>query len=382
MKKILVIFLVMVMFVSIGKVPVNAEDTQGGGGLGISAESAVLICADNGQVIFGKNENEKRAIASTTKIMTSLLALESCEAEDKKVTITNKMVPVEGSSMYLEVGQILTMSGLAKGMLTVSGNDAANSVAIALAGSIEKFAEMMNNKAAQIGMKNTHFVTPSGLDAEEHYSTAYDMALLGAYAMENKMFRDISSKKRVDVQFFEPDKIKTYYNENRLLKRYDGCIGIKTGFTKKAGRCLVSSAERNKTRLVVVTLNAPDDWNDHEKLFDYGFSQVETVTFDDSDDIIVPVVGANNDNTCVCVKGQTTATVPKCKKSKIKKEIDIAPFLYAPLKEGQVAGKVLYMLDGKLIASNELVVKSDVDYYEKNVGIWSKFLNFIKGIFT
>lgn len=381
MKKILVVFLIMGIFLSFGKISVADDVVPGESIPEISAESAILICADNCGVIFGKNEKQKRAIASTTKIMTSLLALESCEAEDKRVTITNKMVPVEGSSMYLEVGQVLSMSGLAKGMLTVSGNDAANSVAIAMAGSIEKFAEMMNDKAKQIGMKDTHFVTPSGLDAEEHYSTAYDMALLGAYAMENKMFRDISSKKRVDVQFWEPDKIKTYYNENRLLKRYDGCIGIKTGFTKKAGRCLVSSAERDNTRLVAVTLNAPDDWNDHEKLFNYGFSQVETVTFDDTDDIIVPVVGAQDNNTYLGVKGRTIATVPKCKKSMIKKEVDVAPFLYAPLKEGQVVGKVLYVMDGNVIASNELVAKNDVDYYKENTGIWNRFLNFVKGIF-
>ena len=185
--------------------------------------------------IFEKNAFVKRQMASTTKIMTALLTLEAASADDKDVTITDKMVPVEGSSMYLKVGNVLPLSGLAKGMLTVSGNDAANSAAIAVAGSTELFADMMNDKAAQIGMKDTHFVTPSGLDDDDHYSTAYDMALLGAYAMENESFYNIASSKKSEVFFRDTNENRCYYNENRMLKRYSGCLGIKTGFTKKSG---------------------------------------------------------------------------------------------------------------------------------------------------
>ncbi len=268
----------------------------------VSAESSVLICAENSYIVFEKNAFVKRPMASTTKIMTALLTLEAASADDKDVTITDKMVPVEGSSMYLKVGNVLPLSGLAKGMLTVSGNDAANSAAIAVAGSTELFADMMNDKATQIGMKNTHFVTPSGLDDDDHYSTAYDMALLGAYAMENESFYNIASSKKSEVFFRDTNENRCYYNENRMLKRYSGCLGIKTGFTKKSGRCLVTCAQRDKLRLIAVTLNAGDDWNDHEKLLDYGFAKMQALDLEENEDIKVPVTGGDCDSLSLTIK--------------------------------------------------------------------------------
>ena len=348
----------------------------------LSAKSAIVICADNGKVIYGKDEKEPRPMASTTKIMTALLTLEAAEKEDTNVTITDKMVPVDGSSMYLQVGQVLPLSSLAKGMLTVSGNDAANSAAVALCGSVDGFVALMNKKAKQIGMLDTIFETPSGLDKGDHHSTAYDMALLGAYALENQAFFDISSKKSVEVTFVKPDEIRTLYNENRMLKRYDGCIGIKTGFTRMAGRCLVSAAERNNTRLVAVTLGAPDDWNDHEKLLDYGFSQVETVIFDNKDYAILPLVGGDTNEISAFVKDKISISVPKGDKSKIKKIVEVPPFLYAPLKQGQVVGKVKYQVDGEVLASNDLIIEKDVDLVRPPKSIWQRISAAFMGIFN
>lgn len=348
----------------------------------LSAQSAVVICADTGKIIFGKNECEPRPMASTTKIMTALLTLEAAQNEDSNITITDKMVPVEGSSMYLKVGQVLPLSSLAKGMLTVSGNDAANSAAITLGGSVDGFVDLMNKKAKQIGMSDTYFETPSGLDKGNHHSTAYDMALLGAYALENKAFYDISSKKRVEVPFVEPNEIRTLYNENRMLKRYEGCIGVKTGFTKLAGRCLVSAAEKNNTRLVAVTLNAGDDWNDHEKLLDYGFFQVETVIFDNKDYVVLPMVGGSANEVTAFVKDKISLTLFKSDKNKVEKVVEVPAFLYAPLKQGQVIGKVKYKLNNQILAYNDLIVSKDEDFVKQNKTWWQKFCRFFVNFFN
>lgn len=375
-KKLLNLMILFCFFVSTESLVTYAE------GPSLSAQSAVVICADTGKIIFGKNEREPRPMASTTKIMTALLTLEAAQNEDAKVTITDKMVPVEGSSMYLQVGQVLPLSSLAKGMLTVSGNDAANSAAITLGGSVDGFVDLMNKKAKQIGMSDTYFETPSGLDKGNHHSTAYDMALLGAYALENKAFYDISSKKRVEVPFIEPNEIRTLYNENRMLKRYEGCIGVKTGFTKLAGRCLVSAAEKNNTRLVAVTLNAGDDWNDHEKLLDYGFSQVETVVFDNKDYVVLPMVGGSVNEVTAFVKDKVSLTLAKGDKNKVEKVVEVPTFLYAPLKQGQIIGKVKYKLGDQILAYNDLIVSKDEDFVKQNKNWWQKICGFFCGIFN
>ena len=371
-KKIFIIIISLVIGLVQSRNLCSAED------LSLSALSAVVIAADNGKVIYGKDEHHPRPMASTTKIMTSLLALEAAQSEDRPITINDKMVPVEGSSMCLKLGDILPLTSLAKGMLTVSGNDAANSVAISLGGSIEGFAELMNEKARQIGMKDTLFVTPSGLDRGDHHSTAYDMALLGAYAIDNKDFYNISSKRKVEVPFIEPDEKRTLFNENRMLKRYDGCVGIKTGFTKLAGRCLVCAAERNGTRLVSVTLNAGDDWNDHEKLLDYGFSKVETVDVSEKRQIELPLVGGNSDKVVVCSKDAVKLTVDKNEKDKLQQTIFLPRFVYAPISENQILGKIEYSLNGEVLACANLVSTTEEDCVEKNKSWFDKIKDVFK----
>ena len=275
MRKILCVLLAVV-FVW-GSLPVSAETAES---VSVSAYAAVLYEPVSGTVLFEKNSREVLPVASTTKIMTALLAFES-EHRGDPVTITPEMISVEGSSMGLRAGEVLALGDIARGMMMASGNDGANAIALYLSDSAEAFSEKMNARAAELHMMQTHFVTPSGLDAEGHGSTAYDMALLAAEAMQNEEFAAAVGQTTLSVPFISPEKTVRYENHNRLLKLYPDCTGIKTGFTKKAGRCLVSSAERDGARLICVTLNAPDDWNDHMNLYDYGFAQLAERTLKD-----------------------------------------------------------------------------------------------------
>ena len=231
----------------------------------VSATACVLMDADTGLVLYRKNEDQRMLIASVTKLMTALVVLEQGEV-DETVTVTAAHM-AEGSSMYLRVGEKLTLEELLYGLLLCSGNDAALALT-ECAGGVEPFVALMNEKAAALGMKNTHFANPNGLDDEEHYSTAYDMALLACAAANEPTLRRIASTRTAAIGG------RTLTNHNKLLSRMDGCIGLKTGYTKAAGRTLVSCAEREGHRLVAVTLRDGNDWNDHEMLYDRGFALV------------------------------------------------------------------------------------------------------------
>ncbi len=349
----------------------------------VSAPAAVLTDDDTGVVLFAQNEVDQASPASTAKIMTSLLALEQAAVSNPSITLTAEMVTVEGSSMGLRVGYRLTLRDLAVGMLTVSGNDAANSAAIAMAGSLPEFAKRMNERAAELGMTDTHFVTPSGLDNPEHYSTAYDMALLGRAALENADFLSICSQKQVSVTFESPEQTVRYSNHNRLLSRYEGCIGIKTGFTKKSGRCLVSAAERNGVRLVVVTLNAPDDWNDHERMFDYGFSLLRAYPLDDSGVMLsLPVVGGEQEAVSVAGSKGDALALTEAQAAGLRRVVELPRFAYAPVSVGQVVGAVRYELDGKTVAVLPLTAAQDVAALEPEISVWKRLLAWLAGWFS
>ncbi len=255
---------------SVKAVPYPPNDVLGEGVLD-HAQAAVVYCPDTKEVLYGHALHEERPIASITKIMTAVLGL---EAPDREVTITPAMY-AEGSSLYLKAGEVLMLSELVRGMMVVSGNDAANAVALATAGSEEAFADRMNEKASSLGMRHSHFVTPSGLDSPGHYSSAYDMALLCAYAMEQEAFAQVVSQKKMTLQYVLPEgRQQELYNHNRLLAMCSGCVGIKTGYTQKAGRTLTSCAERDGRRLIIVTLHDPQDWDDHCALYDHFFAQL------------------------------------------------------------------------------------------------------------
>ncbi|HPE16032.1 MAG TPA: D-alanyl-D-alanine carboxypeptidase family protein, partial [Oscillospiraceae bacterium] len=230
----------------------------------VSAKSAILVDAASGRVLFAQDVDTRRPVASTTKFMTCLLALEHASL-DETVTVSARAAGTEGSSMYLKAGEELTMEALLYGLMLASGNDAAEAVAEHVSGSQDAFVALMNEKAAALGMKNTHFTDPSGL-SEDAYSTASDMSLLVMAALRNKELCKIISTKTISVG------TRDLTNHNKLLWSEGGFFGGKTGYTKQAGRCLVSCAEQNGQRLVVVTLNDPNDWSDHAALQAYGFA--------------------------------------------------------------------------------------------------------------
>lgn len=358
LKRAVVIFSVFLLIFSLS---FEAFCLEGGD---LSAVSAVLYYPEYKQVLFEKNSTAQRSMASTTKIMTSLIALEEC-TPDRVVETTAEMVNVEGTSSGLRAGDKITLRDLVYCMMLESGNDAANSVAIALGGSFEGFAEMMNKRASEIGMKNTSFVTPSGLDDENHYTTAYDMALLAAEAVENKDFVSASKASNEKISFIDSDKTVSLYNHNRLLDSYEGCIGIKTGFTKKSGRCLVSAAERNGVTLIAVTLNAGDDWNDHKKMLDYGFSCIETAEVDsDVSHYSVRVVGGTETLAYIDCP-DVTVNILKNEKNNITRKIYLEKFLYAPVEKGEKIGFAEYYNGDKLIKTVSLTAQNNIAVKEK-----------------
>lgn len=241
----------------------------------VSAKAAVLLDAASGRVLYAKEPHARLPMASLTKIMTAIVALESSSDLDEVVTVSPNAEGVEGSSIYLRAGDKIPLRDLLYGLMLRSGNDAATAIAEHVGGSVEGFSFLMNEKAAWLGLSDTHFVNPHGLDAEGHYASAYDLAVLSRYAMENPTFREI-----VGTRVYRPrvtpsghgNSEAVWTNKNKLLVTYEGADGIKTAYTDRAGRGLAASAVRDGRRLIAVVLNAPDDWNDVRKLFDYGFT--------------------------------------------------------------------------------------------------------------
>ena len=325
----------------------------------VSAEAAVLLCAETGEVLFDRQAHKRLPMASTTKIMTALLTLEAATPQ-RAVTVTPEMCAVEGTSMGLLPGDTVTLYALACGMLLSSGNDAANTAAVALSGSTHAFAQRMNARAAGIGMADTHFVTPSGLHADDHYSTAYDMALLACAALQNAQFARICESEQIRLSYGNPPYPRTLTNHNRLLRLYDSCIGVKTGFTKKSGRCLVSAARRDGVTLVAVTLRDPDDWNDHIALFESGFSQVHATALDgDVSALRVPVTGGEAKSVGVQCAEPPHGVLPGSARD-VKRTVYVQPFLYAPVRAGDIVGRAVYTCGERTVCVCDLVASDTV----------------------
>lgn len=337
----------------------------------VSAASAILCHPASGSILYEKNADQKRPIASTTKIVTALTVLRLESDLDRTVSIPAGGCGVEGSSLYLKAGETLSLYDLLYGLMLASANDAAAALAILTAGSVEAFADAMNETAREAGVVDSHFVNPHGLDDPEHYSTARDLATLASAALDNDTFREIVSTKRKTVP--APDGGKRWLvNHNKLLNLLPGCIGIKTGFTKKSGRCLVSAVERDGETLVAVTLNAPNDWNDHAALYDYGFAALEKraplaegdLSFD------CPVVNGTASTVRVENRDGITLTLPEG--AEPTREIKLPRFLPAPLVRGEIIGSVEYSLNGKIVGYSPLVTVEGVGEIKYKKGLFRK----------
>lgn len=347
-------------------------------GVSTSAASAILIEAETGTVIYEKNADKQRAMASTTKIMTAILTIEAGDL-DSEFTVDSYAIRVEGTSMGLREGDRVSRRDLLYGILLPSGNDAANAAAVSVSGSIGSFVELMNRKAQELGLASTHFVTPSGLDAEGHYTTARDLASLTAYAMKNEIFRDIVCRSSAEVEFGNPPYMRTLYNSNKMLQRYEGAIGVKTGFTDNARRCLVSAAERGGVTLIAVTLNAGDDWNDHTKMLDYGFTRVYSYPLElgCSEEVFVAGTGKS---TSVYALPQEIALLPE-QRERLTRRVLLPKFVYGEVRQGDILGYIEFSLDGKPVKACPLYAKTAVGAEEGELSLWQKILSRI-GIYV
>lgn len=320
----------------------------------VSAQKAVVIDKSTSTVLYQKSSNEKCSMASTTKIMTCLIACEKLKQNDI-VSITNKMLDkTEGSLIYLKVGDKITVSDLIKGALLASGNDAANSLAVYTSGSVSEFVKLMNLYAIKFKMSNTHFETPSGLDSKNHYSTAYDMAMLTSHALDNKTFASVCKLQKADITI--NGNVQTIYNHNKLLYQTENCIGVKTGFTEKSGRCLVSAYDYKGSTIIIVTLNDYDDWNDHKKLFDYAKNQYKTLS--KTENISIDCVGTNRKKV-VC-----TAQFDVSYLDNLTFKYYYYPILYAPILQNTKVGKTEIYSNNKLIRTVDIIVPESVKVWQ------------------
>lgn len=320
--------------------------------LSLSAQSAVLMDAKQKTVLFEKNAHVRRGMASTTKIMTALVALEHADPQ-REISVPKEAVGTEGSSVYLVEGEVLTLSELLYALLLSSANDAAVAIAVGLGGSVEQFCTWMNRKAEQMGLLNTHFTNPHGLYDEQHYTTACELAQIAAAALEHPFLRTVVSTEKTYISHNGVPDVRLLVNHNKLLRTYEGAVGVKTGFTQKSGRTLVSAAERNGLTLIAVTLNAPDDWNDHRTLLDYGFSHYEMRTFFEAGEFSYPfpVVGGISESVTLTNTEPLTALLPKTGEEPSVRVLGNARFLFAPTDPEKPFGQVALSVNGITVTS-------------------------------
>lgn len=356
--------------------------------LSLSAQSAVLIEAESGTVIYRKNADTPLPMASTTKIMTALVAL-SLAAPETVIYADAGAVGVEGSSIYLVEGEGLTLEQLLYALLLESANDAAAAIAIGLCGSIEAFAEEMNRTARTLGLRNTHFTNPHGLDDEAHYTTAQELALVARAALENELIRTIVSTYKYTIPHAALQTERLLVNHNKLLRTYDGCIGVKTGYTKRSGRSLVSAAERNGVRLIAVTINAPDDWQDHAKMLDLGFTLYKSVELCRADSMThsLPIVGGTADSVRLQNANGARVTLP-ITAGEVRAVLECRRFAYAPISKGSVCGYIHYYCDTdgdgseEKIASVPLRAEKSVKKAHAKRGFWERIKQFFLNLFS
>ncbi len=322
----------------------------------LSATSAIVMEVESGRVLFAQNQEEVRSIASITKLMTALVAIEQNDDLQAVVTIGAESCGIEGSSLYLREGEEITLEVLLYGLMLRSGNDAAHAIAVYTAGSVEEFAVLMNEKAEALGMAYSHFVNPNGLEEDGHHSTAEDMAILGCACLQNETLAIITATKTIMFG----DRI--FQNHNKLLWQYEGCVGMKTGYTEAAGRTLVSAATCDGMTLVAVTLNASDDWQDHTTMLDNGFSGYQLTTLIEKGAVVahIPTVGTLIPFVSVVV--DEDISYPTSVGEVLSYDIQLNDQLIdVDVSAGAWAGTLTYYLDGIAVGETALYFQQDVD---------------------
>lgn len=369
MKKI---FIIILTFLTVQTAYAEAPE--------ISAECAYVCELESGIMLYGKNENMQHAMASTTKIMTAIIALEKC-SPNEAVEVSINAANTEGSSIYIEAGEQIKMKDLVYGLMLNSGNDAAVAIAEHISGDTQAFCIEMNNKAKEIGAFNTNFKNPNGLFDDEHYTTASDLAIITRYAMKNEIFRQIVSTKNYSATLLNNNRILYFKNHNKLLWNFEGAIGVKTGYTKDTGRCLVSSAEKDGCTLIAVTLDAPNDWNDHQKLLDFGFSELEPrIVIENGQVMHSSKIGDRNydfiaerDCTIYMKKGNSGATV----------SINMPNTFTAPINRGEKVGTITVTYGQSFSDTINIVSAEDIQIpKEKELSFFEKLIKLIKAIFA
>lgn len=334
----------------------------------VSARRAYVLDAVSGRELFARNEDQRSLIASTTKIMTALIICEQCNVLDR-MRIPKEAVGIEGSSMYLKEGEVLTLQELLYGLMLSSGNDAAVALAIYCGGTVEGFAELMNDKARILGLTGTHFENPNGLDSPGHYSTARDLAVLAAYAMKNPIFYKTVSAKSVKVG----ERCLT--NHNKLLWKLEGADGVKTGFTKAAGRILVSSATRQGRRIIGVTIDAPDDWNDHCQLLNEGFTRYQNRQIVQAGQCVGTLTVLGGESGCVQVLAAENFSYALAQEESPVLVLPGPGFVYAPAVEGADAGFAYVLINGNAIGKVPVVYGGTVEQNAtEQKGFWRRIL--------
>lgn len=352
----------------------------------ITAKSAIVIEAATGKILYEKDAEAQRYPASTTKIMTLIVALENGNLDDI-VTVSKNASQTEGSTLWLEPGEKMKLSDLLYGMMLVSGNDATVAVAEHIAGSVDAFAKMMTAKAHEIGAMNTSFVNSSGLPDPAHYTTAHDMALIAAYGYKNPMFAQIVSTKERQVPWTGKPYNRQLDNENRMLWLYDGGNGVKTGYTDAAGRCLVSAANRNGIQLISVVFDSTYMWNDSIALLNYGFPQLKPIELVKKGSVVQSINVSSGKKDTLQLKALDTIIIPVAdgERDKFTTEIAAPSKITATIHKGDHVGKIKVLYDGKEVASTDLIAAETIDKKSFFSLIWQKIfltMNYLKQTFV
>ncbi len=330
------------------------------GELEVNAEAVVVMDADNGRILYAQNPDRRLANASTTKMMTALLTLEQPD-RDSYFVVDSDAIQIEGTTMGLQEGDSVTLNQLAVGMLLPSGNDAANAAAVQIAGSTDAFVDMMNARAAEMGLENTHYQNPHGLDDAWHYSSARDLAIIAAEALENEDFANIVNKESQRLAFGNPPYNRTLTNTNKLLEEYPYAIGVKTGYTDEAGNCLVSVAEKDGKRLIIVTLNSHDTVNTHMRLYERYFQLLANVSLEEfTQELSVPVVGGNYGRVRVHAAQDPVAALLEREYDSLTSRVELPQFVYAPVQQGEVLGNIKVYSGDKMVFQSSLIADQSI----------------------